>query len=84
MVEKRYLTTDTPLAAYLIQAGHSLLEIIYEQKPNGRQQATFAFFTTTKLQSHVDLFNSGSAIINLALYEHAKNSLLDRIMRGMQ
>lgn len=80
----RYLTSDTPLAAYLIQAGFPLLEILYEPKANGRQQASFAFASTPKLQSHIDLYNSGQATINLALYEHAKSTLLDRIMRGMQ
>lgn len=77
-------TSDTPLAAYLIQIGFTLLEIRYETKPNGKRQATFIFEHSPGLQTHLDLYNCGKAIINLALYEHAKSSLLDRIMRGLQ
>ena len=77
-------TTDTPLAAYLIQSGFNLLEIQYEQKPNGKRQATFVFENSLELRSHIDTYNRGRAKVNLALYEHTKSSLLDRIMRGAQ
>lgn len=80
----KYLTTDTPLASYLIQAGFSLLEILYEPKPNGKRQATFIFSLTAKLQSHIALYKNGTANINLLLYERAKSDLLDRIMGGRQ
>lgn len=84
MIES-HQTTDTPQAAYLIQVGFTLLEIRYETKPNGKRQATFVFDASNpELQSSIDLYNRGEAIINLALYEHAKSSLLDRIMRGSQ
>ena len=79
-----FLTTDTPLAAYLIQMGFNLLSIKYEERYNGKKQATFAFDSSSpKFQEHVSLFNRGEAMINLALYEHAKSSLIDRIMRGL-
>ena len=77
-------TTDTPLASYLIQSGFNLLKIQYEQKPNGKRQATFVFENSPKLLSHIDTYNRGKAKVNLALYEHTKSSLLDRIMRGAQ
>ncbi len=78
-----FLTTDTPLAAYLIQEGFTLLIIQYEEKRNGKQRATFSFDDSSKLQDCVRLYNCGSATVNLALYEHAKSSLIDRIMRGL-
>jgi len=84
MVETPHYTTDTPQAAYLIQAGFNLLKIIYETKPNSKRQATFVFDASNlKLQECVNLYNQGKAVINLALYEHTRSGLLDRIMRGL-
>ena len=85
MVElnSEFLTTDTPLSAYLIQEGFNLLIIQYELKHNGKQRATFVFENCPKLRECVSLYNRGNATINLALYEHAKSSLIDRIMRGL-
>lgn len=85
MAEFRHFTSDTPLAAYLIHTGLVLLEIQYEIKPNGKRQATFVFDASNpEFQVQVDLYNRGEAIINLALYEHVKSGLLDRIMKGAQ
>ena len=78
-----YLTTETPLAAYLIQEGFTLLIIRYEPKRNGKQRGTFAFEDSAKLREYISNYNRGEATINLALYEHAKSSLIDRIMRGL-
>jgi hypothetical protein len=79
-----YLTTDTPLAAYLITEGFNLKQINYDVKPNGRKRATYHFSNNdAKLSACVDLFNRSQATINLVLYEHAKASLLDRVMRGL-
>ncbi len=86
MVEpnNEFQTSDTPLAAYLIQTGFNLLIIKYEEKQNGKQRATFVFDASSdKFPEYVSLFNRGEAMINLALYEHAKSSLIDRIMRGL-
>ncbi|MDD4876427.1 MAG: DUF5659 domain-containing protein [Dehalococcoidales bacterium] len=85
MVESNseFRTSDTPLAAYLVQAGFNLIIIEYEDKRNGKQRANFIFEDNTKLRELVSLFNRGEATINLALYEHAKSTLLDRIMRGL-
>lgn len=83
-MSESYPTSDTPLAAYLIQSGFPLLEIVYELRPSGKRQATFLFNDTTELQESVNAFNTGKAIINLVLYEHTKSSLIDRIMRGQQ
>lgn len=83
----QYLTTDTPLAAYLIQSAFPLIEIQYEEKPSGKYQATFVFdnrFDPDGLQVHIALFNRGDADVNLVRYEHTKSSLLDRIMRRAQ
>ena len=79
-----YPTNETPLAAYLIQAGFPLLEITYQIKPNGKRQATFLFTDTLELQNHITLFQSGKAIINLTLYERTKTSLIDLIMGGQR
>lgn len=86
MVESNgeYRTSDTPLAAYLIQDGYSLLIIEYEERRNGKLRATFVFEDSGTLSEKVSLYNRGDATINLALYEHAKSTLLDRIMRGLQ
>ena len=79
-----FLTSDTPLAAYLIQEGFTILIIQYEPKRNGKQRATFVFDSSDpKLHKCVSLYNRGEAMINLALYEHAKSSLIDRIMQGL-
>ena len=84
MAETQYQPTDTPQASFLIQTSLTLLEIRYETRPNGKRQATFVFDATDpKLQASVDLYNQGKAVINLALYEHIKSGLLDRIMRGL-
>lgn len=84
MVDPQYQTTDTPQTAFLIQAGFTLLEILYETKPNGKRQATFVFDATNpELQTSINLYNQGKAVINLALYEHIKSGLLDRIIRGL-
>ena len=83
MQDTLYLTTDTPQAAYLLQAGLVMLRIQYKSKPNGKKQGTFVFESTPELLHAVNLFNSGAATINLALYEHAKASLLDRIRGGL-
>ncbi len=86
MVEpnNEYLTSDTPLAAFLIQAGFTLIIIQYEPRRNGKQRATFVFDASSKaFQEHVSLYNRGVAMINLAQYEHAKSSLIDRIMQGL-
>lgn len=80
---ENYITSDTPLASYLIQAGFRLLEIQYEIKPNNKRQASFLFELSPELHASVDLFNQGTATINLALYEHTKSSLIDRIMRRL-
>lgn len=79
----KFLTTNTPLAAYLIQEGFTLCHIQYEIKDNGRRQGTFVFDSSNlKLHECVSLYNRGEAMINLALYEHAKSKLIDRILRG--
>lgn len=79
-----YLTSETPLAAYLIQEGFDLLIITYQPTRNGKPRAFYHFEDTAPLRTCVSLYNRGEATINLALYEHAKNSLLDRIHRGLQ
>ena len=81
---QQYNTTDTPLAAYLIQAGFALLEIQYEIKSNGKRQATFVFGNSIDFQEKINQYNRGEATINLVLYEHTRSNLLDRIMRGVQ
>lgn len=78
-----YFTTDTPQAAYLIHQGYRLLEIRYETRPNGKRQATFVFEASGGLSEDVKLYAAGKAIINLALYEHTRSNLLDRIFRGL-
>ncbi len=78
-----FRTSDTPLAAYLVQDGCKLLLIEYEPWGNGKRRATFVFQDSAELQDKVTLFNRGEATINIALYEHAKSTLLDRIMRGL-
>ncbi|MDD4987139.1 MAG: DUF5659 domain-containing protein [Dehalococcoidales bacterium] len=80
----QFLTTDTPLAAYLVQAGHEVIGILYEPKHNGKQRGTYVFRDSPELHELVNLFNRGEAKVNVALYEHAKSSLIDRIMRGLQ
>lgn len=81
-MEQEYQTSETPLAAYLIQMGFPLADITYELRPSGKRQAIFLFDDSLDLQSHISLFNTGQATINLVLYEHTKASLIDRIMRG--
>ena len=77
-------TNETPLAAYLIQSGFSLLEITYEQKPDGKRQGFFIFPDSPELEAHTNLFATGKTQINLVLYERTKAGLIDKIMRGQQ
>jgi hypothetical protein len=75
-----YPTTDTPEAAYLIQAGFPLIRIEYDIGKNGKTKGTYLFHETAQLLECVRVYNQGDAVINLARYEHVKSSLLDRIM----
>jgi hypothetical protein len=78
-----FLTPDTQLAAYLVSENFPLLGIQYEPRFNGKQRGIFIFNESPSLTDRVNAFNSGKATINLALYEHAKASLLDRVVRGL-
>ena len=75
-------TNETPLAAYLIQSGFTLVEIIYETKPGGRRQGFFVFDDSPELKESVSQYATGPASINLVLYERTKSGLIDRVMRG--
>lgn len=75
-------TNETPLAAYLIQSGFSLLEIVYETKPSGKRQGFFVFSDCPELDDKVNQYATGPATINLVLYERTKAGLIDRVMRG--
>ena len=81
-VIEEFLTPDTQLAAFLVSENFPLIEIRYEPR-NGRQRGIFVFSDNTNLTEKVNQFNSGRAIINLALYEHSKASLMDRVVRGL-
>lgn len=84
MIEKVFLTPDTKLASYLVSENFPLLEIRYDPpRYNGKQRGIFVFTETPEVTERVNRFNSGTAIINLALYEHAQASLLDRVVRGL-
>lgn len=81
-----FTTPDVPLTAYLIQQGYNLLTIEYPQIdynsnnfPKRKKQAIFVFNNSPELQNHVNLYSRGEAVINLAIYEHTRASLLDRI-----
>ena len=78
-----FITSETSLAAFLIQEGFNLLIIQYEARKNDKQRATFVFQNSAKLRDCINLYNRGLASINLTLYEHTKSSLIDRIMRGL-
>lgn len=78
-----YPTTDTPEAAYLVQAGFPIIRIEYDVWKNGKPKGTYLFQETSQLIECVRVFKQGDAVINLARYEHVKSSLLDRIMRGL-
>ena len=79
-----FVTTETDLAAYLIQSGYKLLVIQYEPRANGRQRGIFVFKADDKITDFKNLFESGQASINLADYRTIKNDLLDRVMQGLQ
>jgi hypothetical protein len=79
-----FKTTDTPLAAFLIESGFRLLIIEYEARPNRRDIGTFVFDTSDpKIQDFIDGYNRGEAPANIVVYEHIKSTLLDRLMRGL-
>ena len=77
-------TNQTPLAAYLINSGFPLLEIVYETQPNGKRVGFFVFIDSPELSRHIALFDKGKTILNLVLYEHTKSGLIDKVMRGQQ
>lgn len=80
---KLFITTETPLAAFLIQSGFQLLEIQYETRHSGRRQGIFVFKNDPSLQEKNELFKSGRATINIVQYENAKNNLIDRLKAGL-
>ena len=78
-----YRTTETPLATYLQQEDFDILIIEYADKPLGKKQATFVFEDNGQIRQHINLYNRGEATVNVALYELARNRLIDRIMRWL-
>lgn len=75
-----YRTTHTPLAAYLVSEGFDLLTIEYDQSEKG----TYVFNNhDCKLREFVSQFNRGDAVGNIAMYEHAKGELLNRVKHGL-
>jgi len=75
-----YSTPDTTTAAYLVFSGHPLFSITYEILPSGKRQGTFHFNETPTLTQSLAFFTSGQATVNLVLYEHTRNTLLDRVL----
>lgn len=75
-------TSETPLAAFLIQSGFTLKEIWYAPRPSGRPQGFFVFADSRELDDKVNQYATGPASINLVLYERTKAGLIDRVMRG--
>ncbi len=80
-----YQTIDTPLAAYLVHLGFNLIEIRYieSERYNQKRQGIYIFQKTPEISSPISDYNQGKAQINLAQYERIRNSLMDRIMRGL-
>lgn len=75
-----YRTTETSLAAYLVSEGFPVAIIEYDEKHHG----TYVFDDLTpKLKQFVLLFQCGKATANIAVYEHIRNGLIDRVKRGM-
>lgn len=78
-----YRTVETPLAAYLQSEGFDILIIEYADRPHGKKQATFVFLDSPQLREHISLYNRGDATANILLYEHNRQSLIEKIMRGL-
>ena len=78
--EPFYSTANTELAAYLLSEGFPVLEIQYESNNGGKQRGVFVFDRTVDIINRVNLYETGKATINLALFKHAKDRLLDRVM----
>lgn len=82
--EPFYQTANTDLAAYLLSEGFPVIEIQYEPRSNGnKQRGLFIFDRTDKIIEKVNLYETGKATINLALFQHAKARLFDRLMGGL-
>lgn len=80
-IEPFYQTPNTDLAAYLLSEGFPIIEIQYEPRSNGnKERGIFVFDRTIKIMEKVNLYETGKATINLALYQHAKSRLFDRLM----
>ena len=75
-----YRTSETPLAAFLVSEGFQLLIIEYDNRDRG----TYVFDDIDpKLAELVSLYRQCKAMGNIAIYEHARNSLVDRVKRGL-
>ena len=80
---ERYSTDDTQKAAYLIQDGFALLDIIFTEK-NGGKKITANFVldigkTDPILLAAENKYAFTEAYPNLHKYEAIKKSLIDRI-----
>ena len=81
-VDGEFHTSDTPLAAYLVQEGFELLIINYTPRKNGRNLATFVFRNdSTRLEECVSLYNRGEATANVVLFEHARQKLMEHLVK---
>jgi hypothetical protein len=83
MIQKEpfYQTPNTDLSAYLLSEGFPVIEIQYEPRSNGnKERGIFVFDRTENLMGKVNLYETGKATINLALFQHAKARLFDRLM----
>lgn len=81
-----FSTDDTKLAAYLIQDGFSLLRIEYVKKQYGKITGVFLFDIATDdplLIAAKNKYDFGEAYPNLDRYERVKDTLIDRIKRGL-
>jgi hypothetical protein len=77
---QEYRTSETSLAAYLVSEGFLIQIIEYDDKGRG----TYVFDNSDpKLKELVALYHRGKAIGDIALYEHARNTLINRVKRGL-
>lgn len=79
-----FKTSDTPLAAYLMLSGHTLMDIEYHEKRNGNgKRGIYVFEDNDALREDIKLHNRCEVTGNLATYEHIKSTLLNRVMKEL-
>ena len=81
--DNEYRTSDTPLAAYLLTEGFSVLDVEQHKDEHGRMRAIFIFANdSTALGECLRLYQTGQASVEPSTFLRNYRSLVRRAREG--